>query len=190
MVRSVMLFEASGLRVSMLDDATDREAVTELSAACADYALMVTGAPPTPQDGERFFQDCPPGRSLDTMLKLGVRGDSNTLRCLIDVVRDYPEPGIWYIGLLMVHPTDRRTGLGRSLIEGLARHAAGQGAQRLSLGVVEANNAALAFWTALGFTECRRTRGQRIGSLDHLVIEMDRTLVPASRIAALQLPDR
>jgi ribosomal protein S18 acetylase RimI-like enzyme len=159
-----------------LNAETDSDAVTRLSAACADYALMVTGAPPTPQDGALFFQDCPPGHNLDTMLKLGVWGEPNTLRCLIDVVLDYPEPGIWYIGLLLVHPEHRRTGLGRLVVEGLAQHAAGQGAQRLRLGVVEANTAALAFWTALGFAEHRRSAGHRIGNLDHLVIELERDL--------------
>jgi ribosomal protein S18 acetylase RimI-like enzyme len=49
---------------------------------------------------------------------------------------------------LAVGPAQRRSGLGRSLLRAAEDRLAGLGARRLHAIVVEANDAAVAFWTA------------------------------------------
>ncbi|MDX5930771.1 GNAT family N-acetyltransferase [Acidiphilium acidophilum] len=157
-------------------DPDDRGRVAALSIACADYAELVTGLPPTSRDGDCFFDDLPPGRTTASMLKLGISDDRDRLIALLDVVMDYPDAGVWYVGLLLIHPEFRRQGLGRSLVNGLASHARAQGAASLRLGVVEANAPALAFWLRLGFRAIGDAPDHHIGVRVHRVIEFEYAL--------------
>ena len=94
---------------------------------------------------------------------------------VLDAFRDYPEPGTWYIGLLLFSPRSRGAGLGRDVTEALADMARDHGARELQLNVVEQNEAAYRFWTALGFREVRRWR-QRLGERESTFIRMRRTI--------------
>lgn len=170
------MFEADGWTVIRLRDPEDRGRVTALSAACPHYAALVTGMAPAASDGDEFFEAHPPGHMREGMLKLGVRTDDDGLSAVLDVVMDYPAPGVWYVGLLLIHPRFRRRGMGRSLVTALGVYARAKGAESLRLGVVAGNAPALAFWSRLGFAVVGETRDQRIGGRDHVVIEWARGL--------------
>ncbi len=60
--------------------------------------------------------------------------------------------------------------------------AAGQGADRLMLSVVEQNRRALRFWRGLGFTVTRKLPPRRFGSKEHARLEMAR--VPGAPVRA------
>lgn len=175
MIAEDTLYEAADWRVVRLDPARDEPAVTELSLACADYALLVTGENPKQSDGADFFRDAPPGHPAESMLKLGILDRDDRMLGVIDVVRDYPEPATWYVGLLLIHPDHRRRGLGRAAMAGLEGFARDAGISRLMLSVVGANADASRFWTSLGFRETRRI-ASRIGAKDHALIEFERRL--------------
>jgi len=162
--------------VIRLRDPEDRGRVAALSAACPDYAAMVTGLPPAASDGDDFFDARPPGRTRESVLKLGVRDDDDGLSAVLDLVMDYPAPGVWYVGLLLIHPGSRGRGMGRSLVTALGVYARAKGAESLRLGVVAGNAPGLAFWSRLGFAVVGETRDQRIGLCDHVVVEWARGL--------------
>jgi GNAT superfamily N-acetyltransferase len=94
---------------------------------------------------------------------------------VIDAFRDYPEQGVWYIGLLLFDPAARRGGLGAQVLETLAAEAKRTGAHELQLNVVEQNALAHAFWSRHGFVE-RRRWPQHYGARESTFIRMARKL--------------
>jgi ribosomal protein S18 acetylase RimI-like enzyme len=171
-VMSAIAFEASGLRVASLHPDLDGEAASEFGQRCADYTLMITGEPPKPNGGAEFFADMPDGKTPDDMLKLGARDSTGKLVGLIDMARDYPQPGIWYLGLLLIDPALRNRGIGAALAQALQQHAAESGATRMMLSVVKENTRALKFWRAQGFEVERELPARRFGTKDHPRFEL------------------
>ncbi len=180
--------------VRELDAGRDVGAVASLSLACADYALLVNGEPPNPDDGAGFFADVAPGRTAGDMLKLGVLSAGGALVGVADVVRSYPSEDDWYIGLLLLHPATRRQGAGRAAADWIDLTAGRAGASRLVLSVVEENGAALAFWRRLGFSEVGRLKPRLFGRRMHARVELQRPVgsghIQNARAAASAMPER
>ncbi|MGY0024866.1 GNAT family N-acetyltransferase [Streptomyces sp. cg35] len=68
---------------------------------------------------------------------------------------DPADPDPW-IGLLMIDPARQRRGLGRELASAVEERFRAAGRTAVRLAVLDANTQALAFWTALGYTEIDR----------------------------------
>lgn len=149
--------------------------VQALCEACQDYHEMLEGAPAGPEAGESTFAALPPGKAYDDKYVIALRDGAGSLIGIIDLIRDYPEPGVWYIGLLLLHPDHRGRGLGQATVEALADWVQAQGGMALGLGVVNQNKAAVRFWRAAGFQELNR-RLMRFGSKDSIVLVMRRAL--------------
>lgn len=160
--------------------ADDGPAVARLFEASADYFQIVLGRPPRTSDAQAVYHDGPEdGRAPDGKLLFGIRlPDDEALVGVLDVFADYPDPGVWYIGLVLLEPLARTRGLGRSVVETFAHDARRHGATELQINVVEQNVAAISFWTRLGFTEMRRWR-QRYGERESVFIRMRRSLSPS-----------
>jgi ribosomal protein S18 acetylase RimI-like enzyme len=70
----------------------------------------------------------------------------------LDAVNGYPKPGIWFIGLLLFAPSQRRKSFGEMALKGFIKWIRSQGAIEIRLGVVEQNISAIRFWERMGFT--------------------------------------
>ena len=79
-----------------------------------------------------------------------------------------------HVVTLDVHPTFRRRGLGRRLIESVQERCAAAGAQRVALEVDVRNSGAIAFYRKLGFQESGRIHSYYGTGLD--AFEMVRAL--------------
>ena len=179
MTRAGEAFRRDGWRVGHLSPTRDLTAVAALMLACADYTLLVTGEPPTPDEATEFFDAVPPECASDAMLKLGVwRQDATDgpLLGLVDICRGYPAPEVWYVGLLLLHPDARGQGAGRAVTAGLVDLAKAAGAARLALSVVEENQAGLRFWQAVGFVPVRHLPPRCFGAKEQARIELARSL--------------
>ena len=69
---------------------------------------------------------------------------------MIDLIKGYPEPDIWYLGFLFIS-REHRGGTGRRALKGLCAWAKRQGATALRLGVVEPNLKARWLYATEGF---------------------------------------
>jgi len=74
-------------------------------------------------------------------------------------------------------PTVRGRGLGHSIYRAFEAWAAGAGAGRIDLGVVEANAAAARFWERQGFHRVERRPPRRFGLHEHVVEVWRRELI-------------
>jgi len=84
-----------------------------------------------------------------------------------------------HVVTLDVHPTFRRRGLGRRLIESVLERCAAAGAQRVALEVDVRNSGAIAFYRKLGFQESGRIHSYYGPGLD--AFEMVRESVISGR---------
>jgi ribosomal protein S18 acetylase RimI-like enzyme len=82
------------------------------------------------------------------------------LLCLLD---RHPTDGHPWIGLLLVHGSLHRRGVGRQLAEMVEERFRHEGREGLRLAVLENTPASLAFWTSLGWQEIDRRTDRRLG---------------------------
>jgi ribosomal protein S18 acetylase RimI-like enzyme len=166
------IFEGGSFRLKRLRPEADGAAIDALSQSCADYTLMLTGEPPSHDGGADFFAAIPNGKTPGDMLKLGVFDPAGMLVGLMDIARDHPTPGTWYLGLLLLDPAVRGQGVGAAVMRGVREEAARNGATGLMLSVVAENARALKFWRAQGFAVTRELPAKRFGSKHHARLEL------------------
>jgi GNAT superfamily N-acetyltransferase len=155
------------------DDGPEVQALLERSA---DYSELVMGLPPGPAEAQSLYIDLPEGTGYEDKLLLGVFTGEHRLVGALDAVRDHPERGEWWIGLLLLEPEQRSHGLGERIYHVFERWAGARGAQGIRLAVLEQNVKAERFWRRLGFDELERKPPHRLGALMSVPIVMRREL--------------
>jgi len=168
------------LRVTPLT-ARDAERLQQLYDACADFTMLVEGEPPTAHAAADDLAALPPGSRPQDKHVFGAVEASGRVVGMIESIRDYPEPGTWWLGLLMIDPGRRRDGLGSAFYSGFEHWVQDQGYDRIALGVVDVNTGGLNFWRRQGFSVTRTVRDQTFGRLTHDVQVLTKTLTSPSR---------
>jgi ribosomal protein S18 acetylase RimI-like enzyme len=169
------LFNLSGYHIKLLQ-AADRSELQTLLEKCADYTLLVTGSPPKPSAASSLLVDCPPGKTLEDKVVIGISAEKQGLMSVLDTIKDYPNPGDWWLGLLLIDPALRNQGFGRLIVQSFEGWVKLRGARRTFLGVVEENQRAYQFWLKMGFELVEKRPPQQFGNLTHVVFTMLRTL--------------
>lgn len=162
-VEGALLALVSGSAVEELQDLLER---------CEDFEVLVTGHPPDPHAAKDLLTEVPPDHPLRDKFVVGVWTEQG-LTAAIDLLRDFPQPHVWYLGLLLVAPDARGSGLGERILEALKTWVRGHGGRAIRLVVQDQNPAALRFWLRHGFVQIG-TAAQEL---------MDRT----SQVARLEL---
>lgn len=128
------------------------------------YFEQAQGAPARPDETATLMTELPPGKNKDDKFVFGVFDKEDELFAVVDAVRGYPEPAIWFLGFIFVAPAYRGKGFGRALLQALMDWARAQGGDRLRLGVVEPNAGARRLYERIGFREiARRERKEANG---------------------------
>ena len=153
----------------------DAGALQTLLEACRDYTELVEGQPPDAEAALDVMSDVAPGKTLEDKCLLGL-WQNDVLIGVLDVMRGYPEPDAWFIGLLVIAPEQRGQGQGAAVVRAFEVWAAGQGVRAVGLGVVEPNTGALRFWQCMGYAEVRRPAPHPVGRKTHVVIVMRKPL--------------
>jgi GNAT superfamily N-acetyltransferase len=143
---------------------------------CADYLDLVAGLPPSPALAHNLFTAVPPEKGYEDKILLGVWAEPAKLVGLLDVVRDYPTQGVWFLGLLLLEPAQRRQGDGTQIYRAFEQWAKTLGAKEIRLSVAQQNEVALRFWRRLGFTELEHKPPERFGAKESVFILMNRVL--------------
>lgn len=135
--------------VRRLTDA-DASEIQDLYVRCTAFVELVEGRPPTSDEGRDLLHAKPPEVSDEDKLVFGLFEDGRMIGAL-DLLRDYPDPGTWYLGLLMLSPSTRNRGLGAQAYSATCKWVAANGGQAVRLVVQAHNDAALRFWERQGF---------------------------------------
>lgn len=133
------------------------DALERLMERCPDYQVVERGVVASREMAEEVLAMAPPGHEAGKWL-LGVMDPESGERMdgVLDVIRDYPSAGEWYVGLLLLSPELRGQGLGEEVMRALEAWIVGEGGRSIQIAVLEHNAAAQRFWTREGFREVRR----------------------------------
>ncbi len=142
----------------------------------ADYFFLIEGHPPGLNAAESLAQDRPPGWSLDNKFLIGIRDRDDQLVAVIDGMRDYPDAGIFWVGLLLVDPDHRGQGLGERIMNNFERWARDQGARQVRLGVAEINVKARRFWQCIGYKPVSKSGPAYLGQHELVIHRMKKDL--------------
>jgi ribosomal protein S18 acetylase RimI-like enzyme len=147
---SERVFELTGCFGVRLDDRRAGD-LQDFFERCRDYFQLVTGQPPSPTEARELLAAAPKGKTLDDKFAIGLFDAPGHLVGILDVIRDFPRPREWYLGLLLFEPTLRGQKLGDRVYRRLEEWVRAQGGQAIHLAVEEVNPAALRFWEREGF---------------------------------------
>lgn len=142
-LEGALLALVSGSAVEELQDLLER---------CEDFEVLVTGHPPDPHAAKDLLTEVPPDHPLRDKFVIGVWTEQG-LAAAIDLLRDFPQPHVWYLGLLLVAPEARGSGLGERILEALKTWVRGHGGRAIRLMVQDQNPDALRFWLRHGFVQ-------------------------------------
>ena len=155
----------------------DGAAIQQLCERCDDYFDLITGLPPGSAEAQSLFVALPAGSGYEDKAVLGVfRASDDRLIGVIDIVRDAPEPGEWWLGALLLDPAHRNHGLGARLVQTMEAWMAALGAQSVRVSVLEQNTRALAFWQRHGYAEVMREPPQLLGVKESVPLILRRPL--------------
>ena len=161
----------AGARVRAAEvGAGDAPALQAVLDAVRDYFVLTEGAP-APRDAARDLLAEAEADEARRVLLVAPRAGGAPVGFL-DLHLHQPEPGVAHVGVLALRPEARGRGLGRDLVEALARALAAAGFVALRCSVGDENPEARAFWERVGFAE--------VGRLEGGVTVLERTLAPAA----------
>jgi len=128
----------------------DAPRLQRLFERCSDYFELHEGCPPPADTGEYELAFVPPAGDL---VVLALADDDGALHAMVQLLRDYPQRGLWWIALLVVAPELRGRGVGSALLRQATEMAAAQGGTAIRLAVSVRNPRGRRFWEAEGFRD-------------------------------------
>lgn len=134
----------------------DYEDLYNLQLTNPDYFSYMQEHEVTVEECIKGTKALPPNTSLNQKFYMGFYSEDK-LEIIMDLIVDYPDKGIVWIGLLMVDAKLKRRGLGREVMLALIKLLLSNSFYSIQLGVIESNYSALSFWNSLNFNEIRRS---------------------------------
>jgi ribosomal protein S18 acetylase RimI-like enzyme len=153
---------------------SDLAALQALHLRCADFVEATTGHPPRDDEAAHLLAVVPAGKIPADKQVLGIRRDGEMVG-VVDLLRGYPSPTDWYVGLFLLSPEVRGAGLGTSVVDEIVERVEAAGGRALHLIVLENNPRALAFWRRHRFELIDR-QVQDLGTRKNFVFKMVRPL--------------
>ncbi len=123
--------------------------------AAPGYHLLNEGALPNPYAALEDLTATPPGKSACDKFFYGIQLSGKYIGCF-DLIRNYPESKIAFLGLLLLIESEQNKAYGIQSLQYIKELAEQWGCTSLRLGVIEKNERALAFWKREGFLELYR----------------------------------
>ncbi|MDX8453787.1 GNAT family N-acetyltransferase [Mesorhizobium sp. VK9D] len=155
---------------------SDAPRLVRLYQACADYVALERGEEPSAAIAREEFESFPPNRTEADKFVFGLKAVDGEIVGLLACDRGYPQPGCWWIALLVIDKSLRGQGVGRALCHDFFRWLKLRNVERVELGVIEENKQALRFWRGLGFELVRTAGPVSFGVKQHMVQVLGRAL--------------
>ncbi len=146
------VFELTGCFGARLDEGRSEE-LQRFYEECHEYFELETGEPPGPREAGDLLRSLPRGKTHADKFAIGFFDAPGHLVGVLDVIRDYPARGNWYLGLLLFGPSSRGRHLGERVYRRLEEWVRAEGGKAIHLIVQEQNPGALRFWKRMGFEE-------------------------------------
>ena len=171
------VFELTGCFGVRFDEGRQDE-LQQFYEQCRDYFELETGQPPGPKEAGDLLRSLPRGKSHADKFVIGFFDAPGHMVGVLDVIRDYPVAGNWYVGQLLFGASSRGRHLGERVCRRLEDWVRAEGGKAIHLIVQEQNPGALRFWKRMGFQERGMGKQMRKGH-ERVFLRMTRDLEPA-----------
>ncbi|MBW4708329.1 GNAT family N-acetyltransferase [Roseobacter sp. YSTF-M11] len=137
-----------------INKADHAEDALDLAQRAADYVILEVGHAPDAAFINDFFDAVPPGLTTADLMTFGVMQEQ-AMTGIVCIAEGYELPTDWWIGLVLLDPAYRGSGIGRTVLHLIKTKARRARMTMLKLAVLEANPRAMHFWTREGFVPHR-----------------------------------
>lgn len=161
---------------SRILDEHDLNNLQNMLNRCNDYFNLVYKRDNTENSASEILSILPENKTLDDKFVIGIFNLDKKIIGVIDIIRDYPENNIWFLGLMLIAPNYRNNGLGKLIFDDTEEWAIDLGAKSIRLAVVEQNIKALKFWEKLGF-KIFKTKKQDLEGIKTKLLILEKMLV-------------
>ena len=154
----------------------DIGSLQSLFERAADYFELVTGRGPGPDEAERAFVAGPPTKSVNDKRTLGVF-EGDRLVGVLDAIVDWPDEGVWSVGIFLLDPEVRGTGLGSAVLAAFECWAADRGARTFRTAVPGDHAAGRAYLRKAGYVTEEILDGYAAGSRTTNIVFYTKTVL-------------
>ena len=148
---------------SRLLNPPDIPALQSLFEKAADYFELATGLTPAADEARRAFVAGPATKAVDDKRVIGAFDSQDVLVGVLDALVDFPGDGEWTMGMLLLEPAHRGSGLGGAFLDEYERWAAECGARRFHTALVAHHEPGARFLEARGYVRQRELEGYDAG---------------------------
>ena len=157
---------------------TDSKLLFDFFKQCKAFIRLIFNHDDTNLEANDFIHERPKNKSAADKLPIGIFNSQGSLIAVLDVIKNYPHTGSWYIGLLMLPPLHRSKNLGSNIFQSFENTIRSLHGKEINLIVQEKNPKARKFWEKHGF-DVTRESVQELENCQNLVFHM-RKLVTLS----------
>ena len=150
--------------------------IQSLLERCQEFWWITEGRGVPADAASVNFTDAPPNYDPSRITFLGVYSPAGRLVGFLTTPPDYPQPGDWYIGLMVLDPDVRGKGLGEAVYRAFEAWVASAGGKRILLAVVDDNPRGRNFWDRMGFKPLRAVPPRVHGKKTQGMVEMVRRI--------------
>jgi GNAT superfamily N-acetyltransferase len=135
----------------------DSAIIQEILDGAPRYTMNTEGVSRDPEGGISTLQALPPGCRYDQKYVWILEQDGDAIG-VVDVIRDFPQPGTALLGLLLIQEAFQSQGLGRKAYQTVEDQIRAElGCSLIRLAIVD-SNPVQAFWEKMGFHLTGETR--------------------------------
>ncbi len=135
----------------------DGARVLHLLKRARDYVEFETGDAPDMDYVRETMTDAPPQVPADQVWCWGHSGTNGVLDGIATCLKGYYEADEWYLGLLLLDPSARDSGLGSRMAHHVIDQARSDNAACLRVAILDTNTRARRFWMRLNFAPEKST---------------------------------
>lgn len=141
------------------------EDIEIIYALCCKNEIFYQYHPPfvTKKSIEEDMEALPPGKHDRDKYFIGFF-EGDTLAAVMDLILDYPEKGVAFIGFFMMNLQYQNRGIGSGIITECAQYLKRIGFNKIRLGVDKNNPQSNAFWKKNGFLT--------VGEAQYIIMEL------------------
>ncbi|MGC3940225.1 GNAT family N-acetyltransferase [Roseobacter sp. EG26] len=144
----------SDIKLLPINQRDHSEDALDLAQRAADYVILEVGHAPNAAFIDDFFEAVPPDLNKSDLMNFGVM-QQTAMTGIVCIAKGYELPTDWWIGLLLLDPAYRGSGIGHNVVQLIKTRARKAGMTMLKLAVLESNPRALHFWAREGFVPHR-----------------------------------
>jgi len=168
------IFKNCEITVRQLNQQRDAAVLNNFCVQNSDFFDFQSGINGHLLAAEEILTELPPGKQLADK-SIWAAFEQDQLLAVIEGIADYPEKGIWYLGLYIIDNHLKKTGFSVEYYHYFENTLLLHSSDTIRIAVLAGNHIAMRFWLKNGYVEIER-KEKTFNHKTHLVIVMEKAL--------------